>query len=110
MVSNYINLDKIEEYNENFYAIYIHIIADALGSVSVVISSFLIRFYGLNFCDPLCSLIIAGMIIYATWPIICNSCFILMHKLNDKLEDKKKKIEKEVKSIISLSLMPYLII
>jgi Co/Zn/Cd efflux system component len=84
------------EYNENLYAIYIHIIADALGSVSVLISSFLIRFYGLNFTDPLCSLFISVMILYSVWPILKNSSCILLHILTGKNLKKKEKIEKAV--------------
>ena len=33
--------------NENIYAIYIHILADTLGSVAVLISSFLVKYYKL---------------------------------------------------------------
>lgn len=86
-----------QEYNENLYAIYIHILADALGSVSVLISSFLIKYYGMNFTDPLCSIFISIMILYSTWPVLKSSSFTLMHLLPEKFENKKFKIEKSVK-------------
>ena len=48
--------------NENLYAIYIHILADTLGSVAVLISAFLIKYYKYYISDPICSLIISLMI------------------------------------------------
>lgn len=78
------------------YAIYIHILADALGSVSVLISAFLIRYYNLNFTDPLCSLFISAMILYSAWPVLKKSSLTLLHYLPEKLEKKKNKIEKSV--------------
>jgi zinc transporter 5/7 len=82
------------EYNENLYAIYIHIIADALGSVSVLISSFLIRYYKLYFTDPLCSLFISIMIIYSAWPVLKSSSFTLLHYFPEGVESLQNKIEK----------------
>ena len=90
------SFNNLIEYNENLYAIYIHILADALGSVSVLISSFLIRYYNLNFTDPLCSLFIAGMILYSAWPVLKKSSLTLLHYLPENLMKKKKKIEKAV--------------
>jgi zinc transporter 5/7 len=89
--------NNTEEYNENLYAIYIHILADALGSVSVLISSFLIRFYGLNFTDPICSLFISAMILYSVWPVLKNSSCTLLHLLPEKIKKKKARIENSVK-------------
>jgi Co/Zn/Cd efflux system component len=85
------------EYNENLYAIYIHILADALGSVSVLISSFLIRYYQLYFTDPLSSLFISGMILYSAWPVLKKSSLTLLHCLPENLVKKKNKIEQSVR-------------
>lgn len=95
------------EYNENLYAIYIHILADALGSVSVLISSFLIRFYGLTFTDPLCSFLISILIIYSSWPVLKSSTYTLLHFLPQKMVNKKNKIEKEVKYYFYLNIDYY---
>lgn len=94
------NHGNSHDYNENIYAIYIHILADALGSVSVLISSFLIRYYGLNFTDPLCSLFITIMILYSAWPVLKSSSSVLLHILPNDLESKKSKIENSVKMLI----------
>ncbi len=48
--------------NKIFEGIFLHILADTLGSVGVIISSLLIRFFGWNIADPICSMIIATLI------------------------------------------------
>ena len=83
-------------HNENLYAIYIHILADTLGSVAVLLSSFLIKYYKLFISDPICSLFISIMIFYSTIP---NSCFTLLHIPNEKISKKKNKVEKSIKEI-----------
>lgn len=94
-----------DEYNENMYAIYIHILADALGSVSVLISSFFIRYYDLTITDPICSLLISVMILYSAYPILKNSVCVLLHLLPRKLEKLKSKIEIEVFMILNFRLV-----
>ena len=75
--------------NDNLYAIYIHILADTLGSVAVLISSLLIKYHGFKISDPICSLIISFMIVYSIIPVLKNSTFILLHIPNFNLEKKK---------------------
>ena len=65
-----------EHKNENIYAIYIHILADTLGSVAVLISSFLVKYYKLYISDPICSLFISAMIIFSTIPVLKNASMI----------------------------------
>jgi zinc transporter 5/7 len=49
--------------NENMYGVFLHILADCLGSVGVIISSILVKYYGLYVADPICSFIISLMIL-----------------------------------------------
>ena len=88
-----------EHKNENIYAIYIHILADTLGSVAVLISSFLVKYYKLYISDPICSLFISAMIIFSTIPVLKNASMSLLHIPNDKIIKKKKKIKQSIKSI-----------
>ena len=83
-----------EHKNENIYAIYIHILADTLGSVAVLISSFLVKYYKLYISDPICSLFISAMIIFSTIPVLKNASMSLLHIPNDKIIKKKKKLNK----------------
>ena len=88
-----------EHKNENIYAIYIHILADTLGSVAVLISAFLIKYYEMHISDPICSLFISAMIIFSTIPVLKNASMTLLHIPNEKIIKKKNKIEKGIKNI-----------
>ena len=88
-----------EHKNENIYAIYIHILADTLGSVAVLISSFLVKYYKLYISDPICSLFISAMIIFSTIPVLKNASMALLHIPNNKITKKKKKIEQSIGNI-----------
>ena len=85
--------------NENIYAIYIHILADTLGSVAVLISAFLIKYYHLHISDPICSLFISTMIIFSTIPVLKNASMTLLHIPNEKIIKKKKKIQQSIRNI-----------
>ena len=90
---------KHEHKNENIYAIYIHILADTLGSVAVLISAFLIKYYHLHISDPICSLFISALIIVSTVPVLIRASMTLLHIPNEKILKKKKKIENSIRNI-----------
>lgn len=83
--------DESNSNNENLYAIYLHILADTLGSVGVMISSYLIKHYGLLFTDPLCSFCLSILIIYSSWPVLKQSAKVLLYQ-----EDAKARITMQV--------------
>ncbi|KAL9026474.1 MAG: hypothetical protein Q9196_004866 [Gyalolechia fulgens] len=56
--------------NENMQGIYLHVLADTLGSVAVVISTLLIHFYGWSGFDPLASCLIAILIFASAIPLV----------------------------------------
>mmetsp|Transcript_31736 Transcript_31736/g.32957 ORF Transcript_31736/g.32957 Transcript_31736/m.32957 type:complete len:395 (-) Transcript_31736:73-1257(-) len=94
--------EKVNESSyENIRAIYIHIVADALGSVSVLISSFFVEYYGLNFTDPLCSILISLLILYSSFPVLKNSFFTLIHTLNTDSSNTLISIKKQILSVSS---------
>jgi len=45
-----------------YTGVFLHILADTLGSIGVIISSLLIRYLGWMVADPICSMLIAGLI------------------------------------------------
>ena len=59
-----------EHENENLYGVFLHVLADALGSVGVIISSILVKYYGIYIADPICSFIISLMILGSVVPLI----------------------------------------
>ena len=52
------------------HGIYLHVLADTLGSVAVVISTLLIHFYGWSGFDPLASCLIAILIFVSAIPLV----------------------------------------
>lgn len=42
--------------------VFLHIVADTLGSIGVIISALLMQNYGLMIADPICSMLIALLI------------------------------------------------
>ena len=71
---------------ENMQGIYLHIMADALGSLAVVLSTLLVRWTGWSGFDPLASCIIAVLIFASTIPLVTSTTKILLLSLNSDLE------------------------
>ncbi|KAI9688818.1 MAG: putative zinc transporter msc2 [Bathelium mastoideum] len=59
--------------NENMIGIWLHVLADALGSVAVIISTLLTKFYPWSGWDPLATLIIAILIFGSAVPLVISS-------------------------------------
>ena len=64
--------------------------ADTLGSVAVIISSFLIDWYGLYIADPICSLILSVLILSSVAPLLKNSASVLILSVPSRLKDGAK--------------------
>jgi len=52
------------------YGLFLHVLADALGSVSVIISSYLIKEYKWYIADPICSALISILIFVSVLPLV----------------------------------------
>jgi len=68
------------------HGIYLHIMADLLGSVGVIISSLLVEHYLWYRADPLCTLFIAIMILYSVFPLLKSSAETLLLRTPVKQE------------------------
>ena len=55
--------DEHDHMNDNMKGIFLHIMADALGSVGVVISTILTKYFSWDGFDPIASIIIATLIL-----------------------------------------------
>lgn len=64
--------------NDNMRGIFLHVLADTLGSVAVVISTLLIHFYSWPGFDPLASCIIAILIFASAIPLVLSSAKTLL--------------------------------
>ncbi|XP_028929247.1 zinc transporter 5 isoform X2 [Ornithorhynchus anatinus] len=86
--------------NANMRGVFLHVLADTLGSVGVIVSTVLIEQFGWFIADPLCSLFIAGLIFLSVIPLIKDACQVLLLRLPAEQEkelngalDKIQKIE-----------------
>jgi len=66
----------------NVYAVFIHFLGDAISSVFVLIAGALIQFYSgsdwVLYIDPISSLLIVGIILYTTFPLVKRCSMILL--------------------------------
>ncbi|KAK9765035.1 hypothetical protein K7432_006950 [Basidiobolus ranarum] len=65
-------------HNANMQGVFLHIMADTLGSVGVIISTLLIEQFGWTGFDPIASIFIAVLIFLSVIPLIRSSMSILM--------------------------------
>jgi solute carrier family 30 (zinc transporter), member 5/7 len=72
--------------NENMHGIFLHIMADTLGSVAVVISTILVHFYGWSGFDPLASCLIAILIFASAVPLVSSTASALLLALPADVE------------------------
>ncbi|XP_065184223.1 zinc transporter 7-like [Sycon ciliatum] len=64
----------------------LHVMADTLGSVGVIISSFLIQQFGWMMADPICSMCIAVLIAVSVIPLLQTSVGVLMQRAPPSLD------------------------
>ncbi|XP_051550257.1 zinc transporter 7-like [Myxocyprinus asiaticus] len=66
--------------------VFLHIVADTLGSVGVIISAILMQKYDLMIADPICSMLIAMLIGVSVVPLLRESIGILMQRTPPSLD------------------------
>ncbi|KAF8573763.1 cation efflux protein [Ramaria rubella] len=66
-----------EGHSHNMRGVFLHVMADTLGSVGVIISTLLIQFYGWTGFDPIASLFIAVLIAASVIPLVIDSGRVL---------------------------------
>ena len=77
---------KSTKINLNIRGVFLHVLADALGSVAVILSTLLVKYVPSNekehqwkfYVDPMLSLLIALFIIISTIPLLKESSLILL--------------------------------
>ena len=85
----------------NIKSAYLHMLGDAIISLSVAIGGVIIYFFGINFIDTILSVIFSIYILKETFPILKKSFLSLMDSNSDDL----KKVEKlilENNSVLSI--------
>ena len=62
------------------HGVFLHVLADTLGSVGVIISTCLIQRYDLRIADPICAFIISILILMSVFPLVSHSSRVLIHQ------------------------------
>lgn len=68
--------------------VFLHILADTLGSVGVIISAVLMHLFGWMIADPICSMFIAILIALSVLSLIKESVSVLMQRQPSSLDHK----------------------
>lgn len=85
--------------DHNMEGIFLHVLADTMGSVGVVISTLLIKYKGWLVADPACSIFISILIISSVIPLLRNSAEILLQRVPRAHEQDLKKAVNDVMKI-----------
>ena len=91
----------------NITGVFLHVLADALGSVVVMISASVIAFTDWtyrDYLDPVLSLVIVLIICISTWPLLRDSTLILLNSIpsNIDLMDLEKRLITSVQGVSSI--------
>ncbi|KAK4488473.1 hypothetical protein RD792_004237 [Penstemon davidsonii] len=82
--------------DHNMQGIFLHVLADTLGSVGVVISTLLIKYKGWLVADPACSIFISLLIVSSVIPLLRNSAEILLQRVPRSCEHDLKEAISDV--------------
>ncbi|VDK80617.1 unnamed protein product [Litomosoides sigmodontis] len=87
------------ETNANMQGVFLHVLADTLGSVFVIISTLMIQYFGWKWVDPLCSLILSMLILGSVIPLLKQSMATLMQNMPPQTEEEFENILHEILNI-----------
>ena len=65
---------------------FLHVLADTLGSVGVIISTLLIQYFDWSIADPLCSMFIGVMIFLSVIPLLTDTANVLLLRLPQEMQ------------------------
>ncbi|XP_042025184.1 probable zinc transporter protein DDB_G0282067 isoform X3 [Salvia splendens] len=82
--------------DHNMQGIFLHVLADTLGSVGVVISTLLIKYKGWLIADPACSIFISALIVSSVIPLLRNSAEVLLQRVPRSYEQDLKEALNDV--------------
>lgn len=85
--------------DHNMQGMFLHILADTLGSIGVVVSTLLIQYKGWYMADPACSIFISALIIASVIPLIKGSAEMLLQRMPRATERRIQHSMKQVEAI-----------
>ena len=91
-----------EENDSNLHGVFLHILADALGSVGVITSSIIVSTWEFYVADPICSLVISVLIFLSVGPLLTDAVKVLMQR---DVGGKTKKLRKALSELEGVDLI-----
>ena len=85
--------------NSNLEGVFLHILADTLGSVGVIVSSLMVEAWEWYIADPICSLVISVLIFMSVLPLLSESLKSLLERDTEKQGKQFKKQISEVEGV-----------
>lgn len=79
--------------------VYLHVLADTLGSVGVITSSALVHYFGWTIADPVCSFCISMLIFFSVIPLLRSSASTLLQCTPRAVEPALSALITEVQSL-----------
>ncbi|WVR03743.1 hypothetical protein IAU60_000738 [Kwoniella sp. DSM 27419] len=86
-------------HSHNMRGVFLHVLADTLGSVGVIVSTILIRYTGWTGFDPIASLFIAVLIMASVVPLVIDSGRVLCLDVGEHKEDEIRKALTELSTV-----------
>ena len=82
--------------------VFLHVLADTLGSVGVIISTLLIENFGWTRADPICSLLIAVLIFLSVVPLVKETSLMLLLRTPEDMQEQLGVSLQKVSYLLSL--------
>lgn len=86
--------------------VFLHILADTLGSVGVIISAILMNMFNWMIADPICSIFIAVLIAISVFGLVKESAGILMQRQPKQLDHALRDCYRKVRGPFVLEMLP----
>eukprot|EP00743_Colponemidia_sp_Colp-15_P005958 GILK01006404.1.p1 GENE.GILK01006404.1~~GILK01006404.1.p1 ORF type:complete len:811 (-),score=85.83 GILK01006404.1:111-2543(-) len=87
------------DHNHNMHGIFLHVLADTLGSLGVIVSSIFIKYFGWTISDPICSLFISVLIFGSVLPLLQQSADVLLQRTPPSFERKFQAVLSKVERL-----------
>ncbi|CDW57818.1 Zinc transporter 5 [Trichuris trichiura] len=85
--------------NANMQGVFLHVLADTLGSVAVIISTLLIHHFGWLVADPICSSLLSVLIACSVMPLLNDATKSLLLKSTAESESEFRHYFEEISSL-----------
>lgn len=79
-------------HNTNMEGVFLHVLADTLGSVGVILSTLLIENFGWKIADPICSIFISVLIFVSVLPLVKETSLILLLRTPEEIQQPLAKV------------------